>query len=104
MLVHPFELRARLEYIKAGRHGYWLTDEPYWLASLTERAPGLPRHVYLPIEIHASYTREQAQEHATQMWLLYGVQAKWRKLPKRKPVSRLDALVRGRTTKPEIRT
>lgn len=99
MLVHPFELRARLEYIKAGKHGYWVNDEAYWLASLTERAPGLHRAVMVPLEIPASFTREQAQEHATQTWLLYGVQARWRKLPKRKPVSKLDAALRGKQIK-----
>jgi hypothetical protein len=101
MLMVPFELRARLEYIKAGKHGYWINDEPYWLASLAERAPGLHRAVMIPLEVPATLTREQAQEHATQTWLLYGVRAKWRKLPKRKQVSRLDAAVMGRATKGE---
>jgi hypothetical protein len=61
MLMHPFELRARLEYIKAGKHGYWINEEPYWLASLSERAAGLPRSVYIPIEIPRTlYTRGRA--------------------------------------------
>jgi hypothetical protein len=103
MLVHPFELRARLEYIKAGKHGYWINEEPYWLATLTERAAGLPRSAFVPIEVPASYTRERAQVFASRAWLLYGVKAKWRKLPKRKPVSKLDMLVRGKQIKGEQR-
>jgi hypothetical protein len=99
MLMVPFELRARLEYIKAGKHGYWINEEPYWLASLSERAAGLPRSVYIPIEIPVHYTRESAQAFASQVWLQHGVKAKWRKLPKRKPVSKLDAALRGKQIK-----
>jgi hypothetical protein len=103
MLMVPFELRARLEYIKAGKHGYWINEEPYWLASLSERAAGLSRSVYVPVEIPRNFTREGAQEFASQVWLQHGVKAKWRKLPKkrteRKQVSKLDAAVMGRTTK-----
>lgn len=90
-LVIPFRLRAKLEKVSR-QDGYWDHGEPYWLASLTERAPGLPRSAFYSIEIPIEYSREYAQEFASRQWRVRGIEPVWRKIPRRRAKS---ALVRG---------
>lgn len=93
MFAIPFKLRAKLEKVSR-LEGYWDHGEPYWLASLTEHAPGLSPRATLPIEIPIQYTREYAQEFASKQWSLHGIEAVWRKIPKRRAQSALLRAVR----------